>query len=103
MKITVRYHSEKEQDLLAIEEANYIGDFAIRLKFSNGHMTLVDFKPFLEVSTHPAIKKYLNEELFKNFQITDGNIDWDDFDLCFPIEDLYKNRILKKESSITKA
>lgn len=96
MKITERYHFEKDQDLLAIEKANYIGDFAIRLTFNNGHKTLVDFKPFLEESNHPAIQKYLIEKLFKDFKIKEGNLDWNDFDLCFSVEDLYKNSISKK-------
>lgn len=96
MKITERYHSEKDQDHLAIDNANYIGDFAIRLTFNDGHKILVDFKPFLEESNHPAIQKYLTEELFKSFSIKDGNLDWNDFDLCFPVEDLYKNTVSKK-------
>jgi hypothetical protein len=98
MRIIERYTQDKEQEYVSIQDANYIGDFAIRLEFSDGHKPLVDFKRFLEESTHPSIKKYLNEELFKNFQITNGNLDWNDFDLCFPIDDLYKNRLLKKES-----
>jgi hypothetical protein len=96
MKITERYQAKKTADHLAIEKAKYIGDFAIRLTFNDGHNPLVDFKPFLEESKHTAIQKYRNEELFKNFQLKDGNLDWNDFDLCFPIEDLYKNTILKK-------
>lgn len=103
MKITERYQSEKDQDLLAIENANYIRDFAIRLTFNDGHKTLVDFKPFLEESYQPAIQKYLNEELFRSFQIKDGNLDWNDFDLCFTIEDLYKNNLLKKDRTKSKA
>lgn len=95
MKIIERYQSD--QDQLAIEDANFIGDFAIRLTFNDGHKTLVDFKPFLEESNHPAIQKYLNKKLFKSFQIKDGNLDWNDYDLCFPIEDLYKNNLLKKD------
>ena len=57
----------------------------------------MDFRPFLEQAKHPAIKKYLNERLFKTFQLKEGNLDWNDLDMCFPIEDLYKNTILKKE------
>jgi hypothetical protein len=96
MKITERYYPEKNQDHLAIADANFIGDYVIRLTFNDGHKILVDFKPFLEESNHPSIKKYLNDELFKSFSIQDGNLDWNDFDLYFPIEDLYKNTISKK-------
>lgn len=95
MKITEKYkkYSLKE---FTIQTAHYIGDFAIRLIFDDGHQKLVDFKPFLEQAQHPGIRKYLNETQFKQFQIKNGNLDWNDFDLCFPISDLYYNTILKE-------
>ena len=99
MRIIERYTKQPEQDNLSIIEASYIGDFAIRLTFNDGHKKLVDFKPFLEQARHPAIKRYLNEEHFKGFQIKDGNLDWYDFDMCFPILDLYKNTILKEQKT----
>jgi hypothetical protein len=51
---------------------------------------LVDFKLFLESSSHPSIKKYLDETKFQQFIITDGNLNWNDYDLIFPIADLHK-------------
>ncbi|MEZ4827126.1 MAG: DUF2442 domain-containing protein [Bacteroidia bacterium] len=96
MKITERYQYPEANTPVLIQEAYYIGDFAIRLRFSDGYQKLVDFKPFLEKSTHPAIKKYLQESLFQNFQIKSGNLDWNDFDLCFSIEDLYRNDLLRE-------
>jgi len=35
----------------------------------------------------------LNEKLFSNFAITDGNINWNDYELIFPISDLYNGKI----------
>lgn len=101
MKITERYTQEADLDQIVISSANFIGDFAIRVDFNDGHKTLVDFKPFLEESNHPSIQKYLNEEFFKSFKIKNGNLDWNDFDLIFPIEDLYHNRILKAERTLS--
>ncbi|MEM9831776.1 MAG: DUF2442 domain-containing protein [Bacteroidota bacterium] len=103
MKITEQYTEQQKQESLSIIKANYIGDFAIRLFFNDGHQRLVDFKPFLEQATHPAIKKYLDEKLFRTYQIKDGNLDWNDFDLCFPLEDLYQNRLLKNEEATINA
>ena len=99
MKIIERYTKQSEDNLLSVTEARYIGDFAIRLTFNDGHRKLVDFKPFLEQAKHPAIKKYLDEDQFRSFQIKDGNLDWSDFDMCFPMEDLYRNAILKEEKT----
>lgn len=92
MKITEE-NIEATTEILEIKTANYLGDFAVRVLFSNGFSRLVDFKPFLELSLHPSIRKYLDEKMFKDFQIIDGNLNWNDYDLIFPIIDLYEGRI----------
>ena len=92
MRITEEY-SEIQTDLIEVKSAIYIGDFAIRITFNDGKNKLVDFKSFLESSSHPSIKKYLEESKFKKFDIVDGNLNWNDYDLIFPIYDLYQGRI----------
>jgi len=92
MKITEEY-SNDPVDLIHVKSAQYIGDFAIRVLFSDGYKKLVDFKPFLENSIHTSIRKYLNEKKFIDYQLIDGNLNWNNFDLIFPIEDLYKGNI----------
>ncbi len=77
-----------------VESAKYIGDFVIRVLFSDGTEQVVDFKPFLNKSSHPVIRKYLNERKFQKFRITHGNINWNDFELIFPIDDLYNGKII---------
>lgn len=99
MRITERYTTQAEQSNLSVVEAHYIGDFAIRLTFTDGYMKLVDFKPFLEQAKHPSVKRYLNENQFKKFQIKDGNLDWNDFEMSFPVIDLYQNAILKDRTT----
>ena len=80
-------------DLIEVKLANYIGDYAIRVFFNDGSNRLVDFKPFLEASLHPSIYKYLDETLFTQFKIIDGNLNWNDYDMIFPVGDLYKGKI----------
>ena len=92
MRIIEEY-DDFQIDLIEITSAEYIGDFAIRVFFSNGINKLVNIKPFLETSLHPSIHKYLDEERFKQFKIVDGNLNWNDYDLIFPLEDLYQGRI----------
>ncbi len=87
---------EKSINFLFIEKAIFIGDFIIRVFFNNGDEKAVDFKPFLKKSMHIITKKYLDENKFKNFKIVNGNLNWNDYELIFPIYDLYKNQILKK-------
>jgi hypothetical protein len=52
-----------------------------------------DFQSFLESSLHPSIRKYLDEKKFTQFKIVDGNLNWNDYDLIFPIDDLYKGNL----------
>jgi hypothetical protein len=92
MKILVDYKQSEVQTLI-IHEAKYIGDYAIRIKFNDGTEKLVNFKSFLNKSVHPSIKKYLDESFFSSFQIVDGNLNWNDYDMIFPIWDLYNGKV----------
>ncbi len=94
MRIIVDYKdSDAGFNQLKIEHAKYLSDYAIRIRFSDGKERLVDFKPFLSKSLHPSIKKYLDENKFSNFSLTDGNLNWNDYDLIFPLSDLYTGQI----------
>jgi len=92
MKISVDY-KQTENDTLSVGSANYIGDFAVRISFTDGTEKLVDFKPFLMKAIHPSIKKYLDESQFLKYEIVDGNLNWNDYDMIFPIWDLYQGKI----------
>ncbi|QQS51673.1 MAG: DUF2442 domain-containing protein [Bacteroidota bacterium] len=92
MKILVEY-SDLDVQSIKIDTAKYLGDYAIRIFFNDGSERLVDFKPFLTKSLHPTIKKYLREDYFSEFQIVDGNLNWHDYDLIFPILDLYNGKL----------
>ncbi|WP_339754459.1 DUF2442 domain-containing protein [Algoriphagus aquimarinus] len=84
MKLTVDY-SERQEDILTVESAKYLDEYRLEISFSDGRKKIVDFLPFLSKSSHPEIKKYLDLGLFRSFQIIEGNINWNDFDLIFPI------------------
>jgi len=94
MRIIVDYKdTEPGLDQVQIYSAKYLSDYVIRIIFNDGNEKLVDFKPFLSKSLHPSIKKYLDENLFSNFSLTNGNLNWNDYDLIFPISDLYSGQI----------
>jgi hypothetical protein len=94
MRIIVDYNDSKADiKKLKIDSAKYLSDYAIRIKFNDGNERVVDFKPFLSKSCHPSIKKYLDENKFSNFSLTDGNLNWNDYDLIFPISDLYSGKL----------
>ncbi len=79
--------------VINVIEAEYIPPYKIHLWFSDGAEQIVDFEMFLKKSHHPEIKKYMNKRLFKQFSIAHGRLDWNDYDLCFPMQDLYEGRI----------
>jgi len=83
--------------ILSIIEAIYVDDYRLELNFNDGKSVIVDFGPFLKSSSQPEIRKYLDRQSFRSFQIVEGDLDWNDFDLTFPISDLYENSILKNE------
>lgn len=93
MKITVDYNEQKTEKKLEIVSAKYFEDYAIRITFQDGTERLIDFKPFLTKALHPSIRKYLDKNEFKNFEIKEGNLNWNDYEMIFPIWDLYNGKI----------
>ena len=79
--------------VINIEKANYLNDYKIHFEFNDGIKTTVDFKNFIFSSAHPDIKKYQNQKLFQKFNLDYGEIEWNDYELAFPICDLYKGKI----------
>lgn len=93
MKFIEEITETPDSDVIEIKSADYISDYIIKIIFNDNHESMVDFKPFLENSQHPQIKGYLKLENFKRYSIVDGNLNWNDYGLIFPIADLYKGKI----------
>ncbi|MBI1768813.1 MAG: DUF2442 domain-containing protein [Bacteroidetes bacterium] len=91
MKITIE--KSRQQKIVKVVDVKYLNDFVMRVLFDDMSEQVVDFKPFLSKASHPDIKKYFKESNFKKFKIIDGNINWNDYELIFPIEHLYKGQI----------
>jgi Protein of unknown function (DUF2442) len=72
-----------------VRDVHHVRACRLRIEFSDGKTTEVDFEPFLQAATHPGIRRYLQPRRFKQFAITDGVLQWNDFDLVFPMADLY--------------
>jgi hypothetical protein len=96
-KIKIVYEPIGETKIIEIVRAEYVDDYRIHLWFSDGKERIMDFEPFLRNARNPLFKKYLNLNEFKNFTLVYGNLDWNDFEICFPVADLYEGKILKQE------
>lgn len=78
---------------ISIQKANYLGEYKIIFKFSDGVSKTIDFVNFLKKSKNPMTTKYLDKELFKSYSIEYGDIIWNDYEMCFPIWDLHEGTI----------
>ena len=74
------------------------GEYRIRLVFDDNTVQEVDFKPFLARSHHPDIHAYLEPVRFAGFRVEYGELVWGDYELCFPVIDLYRNMIEHDQS-----
>ncbi|SEL57590.1 DUF2442 domain-containing protein [Parapedobacter koreensis] len=83
----------KQTAVISIKTVTYHEPYFITFRFSDGLVRTVDFGPFLRTAKNPMTKKYLDTKLFKNFAIEHGDIVWNDYELCFPIWDLYEGSI----------
>ena len=82
-----------ENALIDITGVEYISGYTLRLRFNDGFERDLDFEPFLRKSGNPMIRAYLQPKKFANFRLEHGDLVWDDYELCFPIADLYENSI----------
>jgi len=83
-----------DNQVINIEEAKQLDVYKLQLVFNDQSSQVVDFQPFLSRSLNPLIRKYLTPEEFAKFEIDEGDLEWNDYDLCFPIADLYENNIM---------
>ena len=77
------------QKTVQVRDVRHVRAYRLRIEFTDGKTTEVDFGPFLRSAAHPGIRRYLQPRRFKQFTITGGVLQWNDFDLIFPMADLY--------------
>jgi hypothetical protein len=77
-----------------VAEAEHLGAYQLRLAFNDGTQRVVDFGPFLRASGHPEIRSFLKPEKFMRFRVEQGDLLWGDYEMCFPVADLYEGHIL---------
>ena len=82
-----------ECQIVRIKKAKYLSGHKLKLSFNDGTEQIINFAPFLSSSLNPLIRKYLNREEFMKYNLDDGDLEWNDYDLCFPVADLYENNI----------
>ncbi len=82
-----------ESKVINVEKVKYLNGYKLELSFNDGVKQVIDFGPFLSNSLNPLINKYLALKEFKKYELDNGDLIWNDYDLCFPVADLYENNI----------
>ncbi|HZM06797.1 MAG TPA: DUF2442 domain-containing protein [Candidatus Saccharimonadales bacterium] len=80
-------------EYLEITDAKHIGRYRISLQFKDGTQRVMDFGPFLRQAGNPEITAFRNPKKFKSFHLHYGNLMWGDYEMIFPIADLYRGEI----------
>jgi len=81
--------------IINIVSATQVGEHKIHLFFDDGTANDFDFGQFLTRAQHPEMRAYLAQDYFAAFRVEHEELVWGDYDLCFPVIDLYKNQIKK--------
>lgn len=77
-----------------ITKAENAGNLKVCLTFSDDTQQTIDVGGFIRYHPHPQYNKYLNPRSFKRFTVENGNVVWGkNWDLMFPIEQLYVGKI----------
>lgn len=81
---------------LLIRSARHQCGHILDIEFNDDEVRVVDFAPFIFSDSHPDHERYKRIDNFLDFKIIDGNLNWDDYTMIFPVEDIYHNRLLKR-------
>jgi len=83
--------------VINVVAAEIVGDLQLRIRFDVGTEQTVDFRPFLTASPHPDIRAWASPERFSQFRVENGELLCGDYELCFPVMDLYPDRIVHEQ------
>lgn len=78
---------------LRIKDASYVPRYKVDIMFNDGTHRVVDFAPFLKTARNPMFTKYRRVTKFKSFHLDHGDLMWGDYEMLFPIMDLYRGKI----------
>jgi Protein of unknown function (DUF2442) len=76
-----------DTNVLTVLDVQYDKAYKLHILFSNGERRTVDFE--LVLRRFPPLTSYLNLEKFKAFRLYNGNVQWNAYEMIFPVKDLY--------------
>jgi hypothetical protein len=87
-------------DVLEVVSAEYLEPYKLRIQFSDSVERVVDFEPILR--QFRPLKKFLRLKEFQAFRLYNGNVQWNNYEMIFPVHELYSGtiQISAKKSSL---
>jgi hypothetical protein len=85
--------TRQTRKIIEITNARGLEGHKIRIEFRDGTTKVVDFSAFLQSARDPVTRRYLDPRKFRQFTIRHGNLNWNDYEMCFPVADLYRGRV----------
>ena len=89
----VEYEPTAADQIIEVVKAEYVDGYRLALTFADETRQVVDFGPFLSRARNPMATQYRNLEKFKQFKIVNGNLNWNDYEMIFPVAQLYAGTI----------
>ncbi len=75
---------------MRVKKAKDLGNLILRVLFTDDTEKDINVGEYIKRHPHPQYNKYSDPKHFKKFTIENGNVVWGkNWDLIFPIEDLY--------------
>jgi len=85
--------STKTKNIIEINKAQYLDGYKLKLFFNDGKKKVIDLDKFLKSAKNPMTRRFIDKRNFKKFKVEYGDLVWGDYEMCFPVWDLYEGKI----------
>jgi hypothetical protein len=82
-----------KSEIIEIKDTKYLGEYKLKIKFNDNSVKTVDFSDFLKKSKNPMTRKFLKKTEFRKYELKYGDLIWGDYELCFPVWNLYRGKL----------
>lgn len=80
---------------LEVINVEQLDTHTLKITFNDSHISTINFLPYITNNKNEMVRDYIDSKLFNSYELVNGNVNWNDFDLIFAVEDLYKAEIFK--------
>lgn len=78
---------------LRVTSIEQLGSHTLKLLFNDGHVSVINFLPYITNHKNEMVTDYIDSTLFNGYKLDNGNVNWNDYDMIFSVNDLYDGKI----------